>query len=114
MAEAYASFAARGMHCNAIAILEVTDPSGNRLSVPDANCQQAIDQEIAERSGPVRFRWVRGHVGNHFNEVADTLAGAAAREAAARPGPIEVPRSVRHVVKPVVARGTDDTELTLF
>jgi len=48
MAEAYATFAARGTHCNAIAILEVTDPSGNRLSVPDADCQQVIDQEIAD------------------------------------------------------------------
>ena len=40
MAEAYATFAARGTHCNAVAILEVTDPTGNRLSVPDADCQQ--------------------------------------------------------------------------
>ena len=48
MAEAYASFAARGMHCNAIAILEVTDPSGNRLPVPQADCNQAIDQDIAD------------------------------------------------------------------
>jgi membrane peptidoglycan carboxypeptidase len=48
MAEAYASFAARGMHCNSIAILEVTDPSGNRLSVPDARCEQALEQDIAD------------------------------------------------------------------
>ena len=31
----------------------------------------------------VRFRWVRGHVGNHFNEAADALAGEAARAIAA-------------------------------
>ena len=48
MAEAYAGFAARGVHCNSIAILEVTDPSGQRLPVPDAGCQQAIDQEVAD------------------------------------------------------------------
>lgn len=42
----------------------------------------AIDSELNARSGPVRFRWVRGHVGNHFNEMADRLAGAAAREVA--------------------------------
>ena len=40
---------------------------------------QRIDASIVARQGPVRFRWVRGHVGNHFNEVADTLAGEAAR-----------------------------------
>lgn len=45
----------------------------------------AIDQEITDREGPVRFRWVRGHVGNHFNEMADRLAGEAAREAATAP-----------------------------
>lgn len=53
---------------------------------------QAIDQAIIERSGPVRFRWVRGHVGNHYNEMADVLAGEAARavasgEPAAAPPP---------------------------
>lgn len=42
---------------------------------------QGIDREIAERSGPVRFHWVRGHVGNHFNEMADKLAAEAARAA---------------------------------
>lgn len=44
---------------------------------------QNIDRVISERVGPVRFRWVRGHVGNHFNEAADALAGEAARAVAA-------------------------------
>ena len=48
MAEAYATFAARGTHCNAVAILEVTDPTGNRLSVPDSRCRQVLDQDIAD------------------------------------------------------------------
>jgi membrane peptidoglycan carboxypeptidase len=48
MAEAYATFAARGKHCNAIALLEVTDPDGNRLDVPSADCQQALDEDIAD------------------------------------------------------------------
>lgn len=42
---------------------------------------RGIDQAIASRPGPVRFRWVRGHVGNYFNEQADKLAGEAARAA---------------------------------
>ncbi|MCU1640607.1 MAG: rnhA [Nocardia sp.] len=44
---------------------------------------QQIDNAISSRPGPVRFRWVRGHVGNYFNEQADTLCGQAAREVAA-------------------------------
>ncbi|GAA2722223.1 ribonuclease H family protein [Cellulomonas aerilata] len=49
---------------------------------------QAIERAIAERPGPVTFTWVRGHVGDRFNEAADQLAGAAAREAqAGRPTP---------------------------
>jgi ribonuclease HI len=44
---------------------------------------QGIERAIAERTGPVTFTWVRGHVGNHFNEMADVLAGQAAREAQA-------------------------------
>ncbi len=50
---------------------------------------QAIDAAIAARAGEVRFEWVRGHVGNHFNELADQLAGAAAVVAAS--GPVGVP-----------------------
>ncbi|MCE5289192.1 MAG: ribonuclease HI [Nocardiaceae bacterium] len=40
---------------------------------------QGIDSAINSRKGPVRFRWVRGHVGNYYNEQADQLAGEAAR-----------------------------------
>ncbi|ACZ29199.1 ribonuclease H [Xylanimonas cellulosilytica DSM 15894] len=49
---------------------------------------QAIDAAIAGRGGPVRFRWVRGHVGNPFNERADELAGLAAAEWAAGRGDV--------------------------
>ncbi len=53
---------------------------------------QAIDAAITARAGAVRFQWVRGHVGNHFNELADKLAGTAAAAmvgAAAPPPPNE-------------------------
>lgn len=46
--------------------------------VKNADLIRAIDEAVSGRSGPVRFRWVRGHVGNEFNEMADTLAGEAA------------------------------------
>ncbi len=50
---------------------------------------QAIDRAITERPGPVRFRWVRGHVGDPFNERADQLAGAAAQDWAAGRGDLD-------------------------
>jgi len=48
MAEAYATFAARGMHCNAIAISGVVDSAGKNLPVPQADCKQAIEQNVAD------------------------------------------------------------------
>ena len=48
MAEAYATFAARGEHCNAIAISGVVDSAGKNLPVPGAKCTQAIDQKVAD------------------------------------------------------------------
>jgi membrane peptidoglycan carboxypeptidase len=48
MAEAYATFAARGEHCNAIAISGVVDSSGKNLPVPAADCKQAIEQKVAD------------------------------------------------------------------
>lgn len=50
---------------------------------------QSIDRAIAEREGPVRFRWVRGHVGNTFNERADQLAGHAAQDWASGRGDLD-------------------------
>ncbi|MFC9893303.1 ribonuclease H [Nocardia sp. NPDC127579] len=52
-------------------------------AVKNVEIIKQIDRAIATRPGPVRFRWVRGHVGNYFNEKADVLAGEAARKAAA-------------------------------
>ncbi|AYF74616.1 ribonuclease HI [Nocardia yunnanensis] len=55
-------------------------------AVKNVELIQQIDRAIATRPGPVRFRWVRGHVGNYFNEQADGLAGKAARQAASGHG----------------------------
>ena len=69
---------------------------------------QAIDMAISSRSGPVRFRWVRGHVGNHYNEIADQLAGDAAR--AAKEG--NASPAAAHAQEPPTASSEDD--FTLF
>ncbi|MCL2489537.1 MAG: penicillin-binding protein [Propionibacteriaceae bacterium] len=47
MAEAYATFAANGVHCDPIILESMTDADGNDVPVPDANCQQTIDPNVA-------------------------------------------------------------------
>lgn len=43
---------------------------------------QAIDKEISQRRGSVEFAWVKGHAGDAFNEIADSLASGYARDVA--------------------------------
>nr|WP_216645130.1 RNase H family protein [Isoptericola halotolerans] len=50
---------------------------------------QALDQAISERTGPVRFRWVRGHVDSPFMQRAQELARLAAEDWAAGRGAVE-------------------------
>lgn len=48
MANVYATLGANGVACTPIAMTSVTDKNGNEIDVPDANCHQAIDPEIAQ------------------------------------------------------------------
>ncbi|MBJ8342631.1 ribonuclease HI [Antrihabitans sp. YC3-6] len=73
---------------------------------------QSLDKAISTRSGPVRFRWVRGHVGNYYNEQADALAGEAAREAAASAALAET--TTKPKPKPRVAPTPASEAMTLF
>ncbi|MHA6512704.1 transglycosylase domain-containing protein [Tessaracoccus sp. Z1128] len=48
MAEAYATFANRGIHCTPIILKSVTTKDGADLAVPSADCTQVIRPEIAD------------------------------------------------------------------
>jgi membrane peptidoglycan carboxypeptidase len=48
MAEAYATFAARGTHCSAIAIKSITNRDGRKLAVPAAKCSGVMKPQIAD------------------------------------------------------------------
>ncbi len=48
MAGVYATFAARGLHCDPIAISSVLDATNKKLQVPAANCAQAMSQQTAD------------------------------------------------------------------
>ena len=48
MAEAYATFAARGIHCDPIIVSKITTRSDKNLAVPDANCRRVVDKDVAD------------------------------------------------------------------
>ncbi len=48
MAAAYATVAARGMYCSPIAIGKIVDSTGKSMSVPSANCHQALSSDVAD------------------------------------------------------------------
>lgn len=47
MANAYATFAAGGVHCDPSALESVTDAQGHDYPLPSANCSQTISPEVA-------------------------------------------------------------------
>jgi membrane peptidoglycan carboxypeptidase len=47
MANAYATFAAHGLHCNPVALGSVTDAQGHNYPVPGPDCKQAINPDVA-------------------------------------------------------------------
>lgn len=48
MAEVYQTFANRGVHCESIAILSITDAEGNDIEVPPTDCNRVISEELAD------------------------------------------------------------------
>ncbi|MDH6132679.1 membrane peptidoglycan carboxypeptidase [Kitasatospora sp. MAA4] len=48
MAGAYAAFASRGTFCSPVAISSVTGSDGRKLPVPEANCEQVMQQSTAD------------------------------------------------------------------
>ncbi|WP_442544899.1 transglycosylase domain-containing protein [Arthrobacter sp. KN11-1C] len=47
MANAYATFAAHGVHCNPVALDSVTDAHGHNYPLPGSDCKQAINPDVA-------------------------------------------------------------------
>ena len=48
MAEAYATFAARGIHCDPIIIESVTTRTKKKLEVPDGDCKRVMSKDVAD------------------------------------------------------------------
>ncbi|MDP9399037.1 MAG: penicillin-binding protein [Actinomycetota bacterium] len=48
MAEAYATLAARGVHCTPVVITEVVGRDGTKLPVPEGTCEQVMEPQLAD------------------------------------------------------------------
>jgi membrane peptidoglycan carboxypeptidase len=48
MAEAYATFAARGVHCNPVIVSEISTRAGKKIEVPGADCKRVMDKSVAD------------------------------------------------------------------
>lgn len=48
MAEAYATFANRGVHCNPIIVESVTNKAGKNVAVPSADCKKVMEPYVAD------------------------------------------------------------------
>ncbi|MFC7625722.1 transglycosylase domain-containing protein [Microlunatus sp. GCM10028923] len=48
MAEAYATFASRGIHCDPIVVKKITKPDGKEIQSPSGNCKRVIDKDVAD------------------------------------------------------------------
>lgn len=48
MAGAYATFAARGIHCTPIVIDTITDATGTNVPAPEADCHEALPESVAD------------------------------------------------------------------
>jgi membrane peptidoglycan carboxypeptidase len=47
MADAYATFASGGIHCDPIIVSKITTATGRRLAPPSANCRRVISADVA-------------------------------------------------------------------
>lgn len=61
MTEAYATFAARGKHCDPIIISKITSRDGKPLEVPSANCEQVISKAVADGMNRLLSRVMTGN-----------------------------------------------------
>jgi len=80
MATSFATFAAEGTHCDPVAITKITDANDEELPVPEANCRDAIDSDVANA---VSYALTKG-----FTDDRGTAKGHSLndREAAGKTG----------------------------
>jgi len=71
MANGYATFAARGVHCDPVVVTKIVDSAGKSIATPDGNCKQVIPQKVADGVVYVLHQNMDG--GNDPNRTAASL-----------------------------------------
>jgi len=75
MAEAYATFAARGMHCASRPVTQILDSNGNVIKDYDSQCTQVIPQNVADAINNV----LRGVIEGGFASAQQLSVAAAGK-----------------------------------
>ncbi len=75
LANAYATVAARGLRCDPIMLKSVINKTGKSFEVPQANCQQVIPPEVADRINDVMRGPFNGGTASSSNLRGYNLAG---------------------------------------
>ncbi|MFE0766052.1 transglycosylase domain-containing protein [Streptomyces smyrnaeus] len=78
MAEGYATFANRGVHCTPVAIESITDAQGKKLDVPKTSCKRAMKTKTADTVNSL----LRGVV----EDGTGKKAGLSGRDSAGKTG----------------------------
>jgi membrane peptidoglycan carboxypeptidase len=78
MAEGYATFANRGVHCTPVAIESITDARGKKLRVPKSKCERAMKTKTADTVSSL----LRGVV----EDGTGKKAGLSGRDSAGKTG----------------------------
>ncbi|MBI1352233.1 MAG: glycosyl transferase family 51 [Actinomycetales bacterium] len=82
MANAYATFAAHGIYCKPVVILDVRDRDGNALPAPDGDCTRVLKRDVADTVTVMLNGVVDGNIPGRTGQ-AMTLAN---RQAAGKTG----------------------------
>ncbi|MCH1867835.1 transglycosylase domain-containing protein [Nocardioides sp. CFH 31398] len=64
MAEAYSTFAGRGVHCAARPIIDIADAAGNVLKTYDDQCEQVLSENTADRINDILRGVMEGGFGS--------------------------------------------------
>jgi membrane peptidoglycan carboxypeptidase len=91
MANAYATVAARGKHCDPTPLLKITDSAGKELPYAEPSCSQVIPQEVADAANdaakcPVGGKATGACVNSRSGDTASDITPALKRQVAGKTG----------------------------